>query len=147
MIYEELEKIALPFMEAYKEDLTTIDRKAIEYKPGVPFLHYTRKWGTTISFLPAADSPLFPPAGVRVPYLFGTADREHLLNECLSMAKHCAPENDPPFLCVCYFDGHKLRKTNFKHSRQIAEDYARSVRAAWNKLAHKPNRYGYAVAA
>ena len=130
-VYRELEATVLPSMEAYQTDLTTHDRAAIERNPGVPFLHWTGKSSTVIVFLAEADDDSFPPAGVKVPYLFGTADREHLADEMVSMADYfLKPCNSKP-LFVHHFDGERLRRIDIQKAAEIARQHRRKLEREW----------------
>jgi len=53
----------------------------------IPFLHAAHSTGTHMIAFPPADSDLYPPHGVRVPYLFGHADRKHILKGVLDVVK------------------------------------------------------------
>jgi len=86
-IYEQLAAQVRPVLTHYRDDLEKWDREAIEEKHvGVPFLHWACSSSTHIVLLIAADS--YPPAGQYVPYLFGTADREHILKQAMEYAKY-----------------------------------------------------------
>lgn len=126
-VYEELERKVLPKLEDFKTDLTKHDRECIERNPGTPFLHYTRSTGTIMVMLHASDSEAFPAEGEYVPYLFGTADREHILDETWRMAQYCADRKED---CL-YFDGRSLKELSSADSVRIALDYGRKVRNAW----------------
>ena len=130
-IYDQLHDLAAPLITRYMDDLTKHDRNALEANPGMPFLHFTRDSGTHISFhMPANE---YPKKGEYVPYLFGHADRDHLLEEASGIVNHYAkPYNDPP-LMVLYYNGKTLRKIDLAQAAEIVRDYQGSVRAAWNR--------------
>lgn len=130
--YEQLVDACLPLIEAYRDDLLKHDKLWFEQNPGVPFLHWTRPCGTTICGLPAADS--YPKGGERVKYLFGTADRWHLLKEVVEMAEHhTRPSNSPEQFTCHHFDGKKLRKITIETAVDVARQYVRRIEAEWNK--------------
>ena len=104
-IYEQLEAHCLPLIEAYHADLTKHDREAIENNPDVPFLHWTRRSGTWLIHLWPLEK--LPKKGERVKYLFGTADREHIVREAATLARSFVNDRDG-ILCCYYFDGQKL---------------------------------------
>ena len=54
-VYEELQEMSLPLLEAYETDLTH-DKNWIEENPGVPFMHYTRATGTHLISFSSAGS-------------------------------------------------------------------------------------------
>jgi len=84
-IYEQLEAAVLPLLEDFQTDLTVHDRAAIEARPGCPFIVWARSTGTDMTILRRAKD--FPPEGVKVPYLFGWSDREHILDETTAVAE------------------------------------------------------------
>lgn len=121
-VYEQLAAAILPQMEAYQADLTTHDRRQIEDRPALPFLHWARSSGTTLWHMPDVDN--LPKRGERVPYLFGTADREHIVKSAVDVAKHEAKE---PRFAVHYFDGQRLRRIDQQKALDIAQDYQRRM--------------------
>jgi hypothetical protein len=131
-VYQELESLCLPLITHWREDLTKHDREGIEQEhPGVPFLHWTRDTGTNISFLIPWDA--YPKLGEVVPFLFGVADREHLLNEVVGFAEwHAKGINDPKRFTVHYFDGKKLKQITVQKAVQIAKEYAAGIQRLWN---------------
>lgn len=136
-VYDELERVVLPVMEAFQTDLTKHDMEAINRNLGVPFLHWAGKSSTVICFLPPHDDETFPPAGVTVPYLFGHADRDHLADEMVSMASYfLKPCNSKPEL-VHHFDGWKLRKIDIHKAHEIARKHREYLHREW-KTYRKP---------
>ena len=128
-IYDELYAAVSPLVKHYRGDLEKHDREALEQWPGVPFLHWTRDTGTDLCFLPAADDECFPPYGQRVKYLFGTADREHILDGKVQIAKYHLRE--PSRYTAHFFSGKVLRSVTVEKSVEIAEQYARPIREKW----------------
>ena len=128
-LYDELAARSLPLIQAYHSDLEKADRQWIEDHPGVPFIHATRDFGTDIVELYPADDPFWPPKGQRVPYLFGEADRDHILEQAAGTARYLQKRDR--ILLMLYYDGQTLRETTAKQAVKIAEDYDRSVRWAW----------------
>ena len=131
-VYEQLHEMSLPLLEAYESDLMTQDKDWIEVNPGIPFMHYTRATGTHLISFSLASS--YPPPGTRVKYLFGTADREKILQEKLEMQDWF--ENalrEPPRLTLNY-DGRTLQVVTLSKAREILEDYARATRAEWDLM-------------
>ena len=141
-IYEQLEAECLPLIERHHNDLTVIDRQCIEANPGVPFLHWTRSCGTTIVFLPShTDTDAYPPYGVRVKYLFGTADREHILKEKVGMAEyHTRPANSPEGYSCRYYDGTRMRCLSVQKAVEVAKAYAKPIEAQWHSDWLRNNR-------
>ena len=128
-VYDLLFALSDTALEGYREDLEKHDREAIEANPGVPFLHWTRKNGTHITFLSGADSYLA--AGVYVPYLFGTADRRSILDQKSSVAEHFLNPCNPKAKIVLYYDGAKLRRITAEKALEIAKTYQRRIADGW----------------
>lgn len=129
--YSELVRLSRPFIEAYEDDLLVHDRNAILASPGVPYIHWTRDTGTWMTVLWPADSESYPPKGVSVPWLFGTAQRETILEQKVSLAEYRNnPLNTETLLCL-YFNGKTLRKITTERAADIVADYERSVRRQW----------------
>jgi len=53
-----------------------------------PFLHFTRAYGTQLILMPPSDHPCWPKDGEVVPYIFGKANRLHILQEKFTMVKY-----------------------------------------------------------
>lgn len=129
MLFDLLYNLVSPILQDYRADLEKWDRQAIADNPGCPFLHWTRASGTHIQFLPTADS--YPAEGVLVPYLFGSADRHHLLQETSSMAGYHANKCNGDVLLVLYYDGCKIRTITLERAVQIAREYRRKIEYEW----------------
>jgi hypothetical protein len=141
--YSELLAKCLPHLEAYHEDLTVHDLAGLTAYPDIPFLHYTRKWGTQLIFLPPHDHPEFPPHNVSVPYLFGEADRWHILKGKVQMAEY-------PYeglRIVHWFDGTTLREIPVTRAITIAREYRTSVEHAWKSALNFRERHSLRLAA
>ena len=105
---------------SYKTDIE-IDRKLLTKAPHIPRLFFVRDWGThCISLLSEKD---LPPAGERVPYLFGTADRKHLVRQAGVMMEYFTGMNKEHHYDVYYVvQGHALEIT-LKEAATIVEEY------------------------
>ena len=128
-VYDQLEAACLPLIKHYHDDLLKWDRECIEASPGVPFLHWTNEMGTHIVMLQPESE--YPAKGVEVPYLFGTADRWHLVRQIEDATKYHV-SHQPHHYCH-YFDGQKLR---FLHgdgdeALNIAKTYCRRIVLNW----------------
>lgn len=126
-IFEQLVEQCERHLEAYRDDLMVHDRKNLEKNPGVPFLHWTRPTGTTLALMVGPED--YPAKGEQVPYLFGTADREHILKSVRVVAY--ASFQDSRHLLALHFDGEKLRPVSAKTVGRIIDEYESKVRAAW----------------
>jgi len=127
--YNDLEAAVLPLLEAYEVDLTKHDRKAIEDNAGVPFLHWTRQHGTHIVFMPPSEG--YPKEGERIPYLFGTADRWHIIKDVTVLPEHFLKPRNTPAIAVYHFDGQQLRKITVEKAKDIAYAYRYRIQTQW----------------
>lgn len=128
-IYEQVKERSLPFIKAYHEDLLVHDRRAIEQShPGTPFLHFTGNKGTHIFFLiPPGE---YPAKYERVVYLFGTATRDHILDQLISCIRHMPKVNRHDL--ILYYSGNgKVQEISQEKAEQIAESYRRSIWDSW----------------
>ena len=126
--YEQLERLALPHLETFRADLTEHDRRWIENNPDTPFVHMTRDTGTILTGLYPADSNAFPADGDRIPYLFGHADRWHMLRDGTSLI--CRAEGEHIYH---YCNGRTVRPITHAEAQTIRRDYIRTVSAAWGR--------------
>ena len=77
--YNQIEKLALPFIEAFHDDLFKHDKNCIEsHNIDTPFLHFTGSTGTHIVMMEPYEE--YPGKNIRVPYIFGSADRWQILD-------------------------------------------------------------------
>lgn len=126
----ELEAAVLPHLHYFKDDLLVHDRKAIEDHPGCPFLHWSCDSNTHILFLVPQEE--YPRKDVWIPYLFGQADRNHLLKQVTEMAEYFTrPNCDPGRYAVHRYTGKRLVKIDSKQAVEIAQDYCRAIRHEW----------------
>lgn len=141
-IYDQLAETVLPLLTAYETDFTLHDRESLAARPGVPFLHWTHATGTTMAFLPDATDPEFPKCGELVPYLFGTADREHILQGKRTIAEyHASPSNGiGNRYTVHHYDGRKLKRITVQEAVDVVKSYARPIEAAWRMEWLRNNR-------
>ena len=141
MTYDQLYAECSPLLEHYRTDLTEHDKRDISARPGVPFLHWTHDSGTTIVFLAPIDDSEYPAYGVRVPYLFGAAGREHILDQKVIMAEyHTRPSNGPHRYTCHHFDGKRLKLVSVEKAVEIAKAYARPIQGVWHTEWLKHNR-------
>lgn len=134
-IYEQLCVECDGFIRAYRDDLIKHDKAEIEENPGVPFLHTTREMGTTMTFLTPAED--YPAPGEKVPYVFGTADRWHILKEKRG-AVDWYRRNIPDALWH-YFDGKELRRITLDEADEIVSDYIDGVKYVWRVVQNSLN--------
>ena len=115
--------------EHYKDDLLVHDVTAIANFPGIPFVHYVRKRGTQIMFMPPHDHESWPTPGETVPYLLGTANREQMLRGI----SDCAEYHFEDFRQAHYFDGSTLRPITLERAIAIVREHRTSVLHHWNR--------------
>ena len=118
-IHNKLVEKALPFIESYQDDLLKHDKKQLEDYPDRKFLHFTGSTGTTIITLYFKED--YPNKGVRVPYLFGSADRHHILKG-ISETLKCLPGCNRMAL-ILYYDGTTLKPITYEQAKEIISDY------------------------
>lgn len=135
MIYDELKRLSLPHIEAWHNDLLVHDKRMIEeHAAGTPFLHYTRATGTHLFMLIPPDE--YPGKGEFVPFLFGTANREHILRETVNAIRSFVRRldiGDGPQRLILHYDGVKLRSVDERQAVKIVEDYSRHIRHVWDQ--------------
>ncbi len=134
-IYQQLHALVRSRLLAYETDLETHDKEAIETSPGVPFLHWTRDSGTEIVMLWDMKSDVWPMYGVQVPYLFGTADRNHMLDQKIAIAEwhlRTPSGGDNKYICH-YYDGVRIMPVTCAKAVEIAKEYARPIRRHWEQ--------------
>ena len=130
-VYEQIKEKALPFIKAYHDDLLIHDKNAIEGNPNIPFLHFTGSTGTNIELL--VDTSEYPRKGERVPYLFGTAGREHILDQKVKMVDHMTKVNRNDL--TLYYPGEDKRVRTITHdkAKEIIREYRRRIEGIWRK--------------
>jgi len=110
----------------YRSDID-IDCKEID-KGELRGLVGLRESGTTlIPFTPAEKYPL---KGEKVPYLFGRADREHLLQDVQGMTGYII--ESPEHRIILYLSGEKIYRVDYKTARALAALYIQDTKRKWN---------------
>ena len=94
-----------------------------------PFISAARETGTDLWPLFPADHSNFPARGERVPYLFGTADREHIARGTASGVQHSVKSNR----VLHYWNGRTLRRIDGARATAIASAWLAGVLAAWKR--------------
>lgn len=124
--YQELYERVQAHVLNYRGDLA-FDQQSIEANPGVPFLHWTRENGTELDFHPNASDPSWPAKGERVPYLFGQADRRHILRMKVEIARYWVGKD----VTCLHFDGTRFHEVTPEQAVQIAQGYQQCIEAVW----------------
>ena len=135
-VFAQLQSKCIGLIEAFHDDLNKHDKAAIDNRPGVPFVHVTRKHGTHVVFMPAAAD--YPAPGVFVPYLFADANREHVLTQVVEFADYWLRPRAEPVKAVHYFDGRRLVEISLEKAQQVLREYGRRVRNDWHRPDYRP---------
>jgi hypothetical protein len=125
--WDKLYLLCEPLMLDHQSDLD-IDRQLVIAAQS-PFIHWTRQSGTCVEPMIAPDQ--YPKRGERVPYLFGTADREHILNQRIGTATYWTNKNNLPVEACHYFDGKTLKRITLETAVALMRDYGMQVRNCW----------------
>jgi hypothetical protein len=126
-IYEQIREKSLPIIKAYHDDLIKHDKRDLENNPGVPFLHFTGDTGTYLFLMiPAED---YPAKGEKVKYLFGMADRNHILRQYLKTIECMKRVNRQDL--ILYFNGKRLIEINQERAESIARKYEKRIWLDW----------------
>lgn len=130
-VYDDVFKYADPIIKAFREDLEKYDRELLECPENqkIPFLHFTGENGTQLVLMPSADHHSWPAPGQKIPYLFGTADRQHILSD-KQVSVGCM-ENHGRDELMLYFDGLHLKKVDANKAKQIVASYRHDVERKW----------------
>jgi hypothetical protein len=129
--YDAILPAADPAVKCFREDLLKYDLEIIAGLPAVvSFIHYAGECGTHIIVLWPADSDNYPAPGVRVPYLFGHADRWHILRQRIALAEalYQYRQSKP---VVQYWDGWKLRSITHADAVRLASEHVARIAKTW----------------
>jgi len=128
-IHSQLVALCDEIITGFRDDLLVHDLNGIKQQTvNTPFLHYTRDTGTYMLHLIAASE--YPAKDKFVPYLFGHADREHILHEAVNMVNCMANRKFGQHVCH-YFDGRKVRKITMDKAVEIIREYKVGIHRQW----------------
>lgn len=128
-LYAQLEAVSLPHIQSYHTDLTQIDRNWLADNPGVPFLHFTRDYGTYLVGLHPHDHPKWPAEGTLVRYIFATADRRHILRETAGVPAYVRREH--PRALAHHWNGTELVPVTLDQAVEIATEWRTTTEDHW----------------
>jgi hypothetical protein len=129
-VYQTVKNLSEPFIENYKDDLLVHDKNSIESNTeNIPFIHFTGTLGTYIFFFEPSEK--YPAKNEIVKYIFGHADREHILNGVLKSIKWCRNSNRQSL--ILYFDGTRISKINQDVAESLTEEYIKKIKAEWRE--------------
>jgi len=117
-LHDRLVLLADKFIKAYREDLLIHDKTAIEDHPNVPFLHFTGELGTHMVHL--IPFSVYPNKGEKISYLFGRADREHILKDIKELVFYMRKSTRQDL--ILYYDGQTATHNLFDISQDTAEE-------------------------
>ena len=114
---EQFKTDSLAIIESFKSDL---DYDIEMINRGETCLIFTHCCGSHAIHL--HDYSGYPPCGVSVPYLFGHADRWHILKECSSVLECESVKNAP---LIHYFDSSvgRIREISFAQACDVVKQY------------------------
>ena len=116
-------------IEAYHEDLTEHDRKQIEADPTVPFIHFTRKYGTHMVMLYPADHRAWPARDEAAPYMFvGPRQRITHLDGINDWVQALVNRDA---LIVHYFNEESFSVIREEEAVKIARAHVKAVKKTW----------------
>ena len=127
-IADQVDDLTRPLLTHHFGD-SDIDRELIDGSPGTKFLHWSRLYGTRMTLLFETED--LPARGEHIPFLFGTADRHHIVKGVVSIAEHYTnPYTDRPLL-VLHFDGRRLHEITAERAVDIAKSYRHRLETEW----------------
>ncbi len=128
-VYTDIKEKSFPIIESYHDDLVKHDKRWITDNPGVPFVHYTRIWGThLISFDPVTS---YPGKNVLVPYMFGRAGRDRILRGKMESGLYFDKSNQ--IKLIQYFDGSTIKTIKKPAALKLMQDYTRLMYREFSK--------------
>jgi len=125
--WDKLHALCHPLMKDFETDLL-LDKPTIVDAQS-PFIHWTRELGTALEPLIAPDQ--YPAKGVTVGYLFGTADREHILTKRCGTGQYYLKPFASTIAACHYYDGKSCKRITLQDAHELLRDYAEQVRRCW----------------
>jgi hypothetical protein len=113
-ITEKMQAIVERKVESYKTDFTTHDMQFIADNPEAKFIWIVRTMGTHVYRFHTNES--LPAWGETVKYIFGYADRTHILRDELKSLRNCFEDSRHEFYIV---DLEKQTITQTDHGNAI----------------------------
>lgn len=129
-MYDQVYEKASPIITNYREDLEVHDKNELEGYTG-DFIHMTRPSGTWIILLYPANHAIWPSKGLEVPYLFGHATREHIVEGLRAYTSEHTLREHKLFL---YGHNGKVKEISGKEVSEIVEKYIKLTLDTWRKL-------------
>jgi hypothetical protein len=137
-VYDAVFRLSDPIVTGYRTDLCDIDAKLICLcpVPGCrPFLHFSRSNGTHLEWLYSATDEALPPKGEEVPFLFSTANREHIVRSTLISVQSILRSFGDVKLAL-HYDGQRVEQVSFEKALDIARANVQSILSTWEPARH-----------
>lgn len=128
-IYQRVKELALPVITEYKDDLLVHDRNEIKAFKKCDFIHMTRPSGTHMIIFRPSES--YPVKGERIRYLFGTADRIHILNDTCGAVPYLLKEQNIEL--ILYRKGDSITEITASEACDLVEEYRQAMLELWSK--------------
>lgn len=129
-VFETIKELSEPLIQDYHDDLLVHDKSSIKGNTeNIPFIHFTGTLGTYIFFLEPSEK--YPVKGEIVKYLFGHADREHILEQVFKSVKWCRNSNRQSL--ILYYDGTRISKINQDIAESLTKEYVVKIRKEWSE--------------
>lgn len=123
--YTQVRNLADRVITHHRDDLLVHDRESLKEYTG-EFIHMTRDTGTyLVKLIPFTE---YPEAGVKVPYLFGTADRERIIR---SMNHFVQDDVLSRHSLILHGKNGKVSKIGAENARKAVQDYIRQGFRFW----------------
>ena len=130
LIFDFIFSRADPIVKSYRSDFE-IDKAVIDANSeDIPFLYFVRENGTHIYFLYPADDKHWPKRGETIPYLFGEAPREKILDGVMDCVNYHSKED---IKLVLWYNGKRFRTIDMKQAVDLAQGYIHNVKNQWRK--------------
>ena len=133
-VMKEVKKKATPLMGGYLTDLEHDGQDIKEHPFRCPFVHLTRELGTHI--IPLSPIEMYPKKHEVAPYLFGKADRYHILQDSKLNALEYH-KSALTFLQINYYDGWNYKTISFSQAYRILKDYSDHMLAKFKAENHE----------
>ena len=128
-IYNQVVAKADSFIKYYRDDLLKHDKKAIMESDGVSFLHFTGETGTHIVLFHSPND--YPAKGDRIPYLFGTADRDHILDGMVKVVDHMKKATRQDVILFWGQNNLDIKEINQDTAELLVRLYRDGIKTSW----------------
>ena len=132
-LHSDLVALSLPHIEAYQKDLLVHDRDEILRIGGAQFLHFTGECGTHMIPMVPADHHYYPPKGETCRYLFGTAKRDHIINEAMKMVIGLSEGRWNRNRLIVHWDGVELQNVSPEEAIYEFQQYYNWITRTWRE--------------